>query len=55
MRYVSDGELWRELSEMAAILPDGRLSISCVGIDGTVLDERIIQFCAYCRKLLPMV
>lgn len=50
---VSDAELYAELAEMVKILPGKRLSISCVGIDSSVPDDRIIQFCSYCRELLP--
>lgn len=49
---ASDAELYAELAEMVKILPGKRLSISCVGIDASVPDERIIQFCSYCRELL---
>lgn len=50
---VSDAELYAELGKMVKILPGKRLSISCVGIDSSVPDDRIIQFCSYCRELLP--
>ncbi len=54
LKQASDAELYGELAEMVAILPDERLSISCVGIDASVPDERITQFCAYCRELLDL-
>lgn len=50
---ASDSELRQELSDIVRILPDRRLSISCVGIDSSVPDERVRQFCAYCKELLP--
>lgn len=50
-----DSELRQELSEMVRILPGRRLSISCVGIDSSVPDDRVRQFCAYCKELLPEI
>ena len=50
---VSDSELRQELADTVRILPGRRLSISCVGIDSSVPDERVRQFCAYCKELLP--
>ena len=51
LKEASDAELYTELEEMKKILPEERLSISCVGIDASVPDERIVQFCAYCKEL----
>lgn len=50
---VSDSELRQELADTVRILPGRRLSISCVGVDSSVPDERVRQFCAYCKELLP--
>lgn len=50
---VPDSELRQELADTVRILPGRRLSISCVGIDSSVPDERVRQFCAYCKELLP--
>jgi len=52
LKEASNAELYTELAEMKKILPEERLSISCVGIDASVPDERIVQFCAYCKELL---
>lgn len=49
---VSDADLYAELKEMTRIVPGSRLSISCAGIDKSVPDHRIAQFCAYCKELL---
>ena len=45
-------ELRAEIEEMARILPGKRLSISCVGIDCSVSDERVREFCAICAEIL---
>lgn len=50
---ASDRELYEELEEMTKIVPGRRLSVSCVGIDASVPDERIVQFLSYCSELLP--
>jgi len=52
LAQVTEQELYRELKTMTEILPGKRLSISCVGIDDSVSDERILQFCSFCRELL---
>ena len=48
----TDQEMYAELAEMRRIVPDERLSISCVGIDSSVSDERVRQFFAYCGEIL---
>ncbi len=53
LAQVSSAELHADLEKMVQILPEPRLSISCVGIDASVSDERVGEFCAYCRELLP--
>ena len=52
LRKVTDGDLYTELKQMTETVPGQRLSISCVGIDSAVPDERIERFCAYCTELL---
>lgn len=49
---VSYEELRAELEEMAHIVPDERLSISCVGIDASVPEEKVRWFLTICKELL---
>lgn len=53
LAQASDEELYDEIKAMTEILPGKRLSVSCVGIDSSVSDERIIRFCSICRELMP--
>jgi len=52
LKEATDAELHAELKEIRRIVPGERLSISCVGIDASVPDERIAQFCSYCREFV---
>ena len=49
---VTEEELRKELEEMARLVPEQRLSISCVGIDSSVPEEKICLFLRICRELL---
>ena len=49
---VSDAELRQELEEMVRIVPGKRLSISCVGIDSSVPEEKIRLFLEICKEIL---
>lgn len=50
---ITYDELRAELEEMVRIVPGKRLSISCVGIDASVPEEKIRWFLALCKELLP--
>ena len=45
-------DLRAELEEMVRLVPENRLSISCVGIDASVPEEKIRWFLSICRELL---
>ena len=49
---VSPEELRQELEQMVQIVPGERLSISCVGIDKSVPEEKIRLFLEICREIL---
>ena len=46
------GMLREELEEMTHIVPGERLSVSCVGIDKSVSDEKVRLFLTECSRLL---
>lgn len=49
---VSEAELRTELEEMVRLVPGPRLSISCVGIDASVPEEKVCAFLRICKELL---
>lgn len=49
---VTEDELHRDLVEMMKIVPEERLSISCVGIDASTEDTQVEMFLACCKELL---
>lgn len=49
---ADEGAMREELEEMVRIVPGERLSISCVGIDKSVSDDKVRAFLSECRRLL---
>jgi glycosyltransferase involved in cell wall biosynthesis len=49
---LGEGKQRAELEAMVSTVPGERLSISCVGIDASVSDEKVRLFLSLCRELL---
>lgn len=53
LMQASEDEIRAELAEMVRIVPEKRLSISCVGIDRDCPEDKIDMFLQACKELLP--